>query len=354
MTEGLRVVPDDLSAFASRMRILMEDVPPARKYVSEWLSLPSDANGLFGDTVGAVHAIRDRLQENYVQLESVAAGSATELRGTAAMYREIDLATAAELDRSYQSVEPPAVDEPSSGWFGLDGSSPSALLAEPQAERPLLTDLENTIVTLQFLSPSWIVLETVERGTGVDLLQWTERVLGSWEEVVQAASALRALGSYNDAFAQALRAANANSSRSWDGNAAAGAEAFFAVFADAVANQRAPLRKIADGLQSLATGVSEFATFLGDVVQTLCDIAIVAAVQFGMSFLPAPAGPAFRASYLVTLKAMAEIASEIIDHYGALYVLARGIFADMWLASGSVELRSLPALPARAYDHPGV
>ncbi|MBJ8347455.1 hypothetical protein [Antrihabitans sp. YC2-6] len=354
MGESLRVVPADVLAFSGAVRGIEEETGPALRYLDEWLSLPGTAGGLFTDTARSVHDIRDRLKVNYEQLGRIADASSIELEKAAGMYRDTDLEVARELDRTYVGASQPDADGSVRSSVRTVTGAPSAVLAAPDALRPLLADMWNTIGSLQFLSPTWLVCKAWEAATGEDPMSWTERIAGNWEDIQQAGKALATLGDYNSELAAVILRTAADGTQTWQGNAATGASEYFAGFANAVAAQQDPLVEMGRNLEQLATAISEFGTLIGDIFQSVFDMAIIAAVQLSMSMAPVPTGPVFGAAFAATFARMVATAAPVVDWYGRVLLLVREALARGYALLGGAEFVSLPGLPTSSYDHPGV
>ncbi|MBF6213034.1 hypothetical protein IU433_26965 [Nocardia puris] len=101
MAEELKVEPDRLDTFATKLKELASDHTQATPYAQKWLNV-DDAGGVF--LTGVADTLRDilsDLESNFKTLASVTESSAAELVKAAQMYRTTDAARAAALDKTY-------------------------------------------------------------------------------------------------------------------------------------------------------------------------------------------------------------------------------------------------------------
>jgi hypothetical protein len=102
VTEELKVEPDQLDTFASKLKQLATEHTQATPYVQQWLKVDDGAGGVFlTGVVDTLSQILTDLESNFATLTSVTEGSAAELVKSAQMYRSTDHTTAAALDKTY-------------------------------------------------------------------------------------------------------------------------------------------------------------------------------------------------------------------------------------------------------------
>lgn len=101
MGEKLEVRPDDLDEFAGSMRDLSWQAESAKKYVGEWIDISAGEARIYAHVKGMADQVRENLEANYAQLQTLADNSANELRASAQVYRTTDEVTAQRLDSTY-------------------------------------------------------------------------------------------------------------------------------------------------------------------------------------------------------------------------------------------------------------
>ncbi|MEV0356415.1 type VII secretion target [Nocardia sp. NPDC050697] len=104
MSEPLRVQPDEVAAFAAKLRVLADGNAEVARYLENWLVLDNTVwgdGGLIRTGLSAVAEAHDKLRESYATLGARTEAAATELAKVAQMYRTTELTQAAELDRAY-------------------------------------------------------------------------------------------------------------------------------------------------------------------------------------------------------------------------------------------------------------
>lgn len=106
MTDDLRVEPDRLDAFATKLKQLAADHTQATPYAQKWLKVDDGSGGVFvTGVVDTLGQILTDLETNFTTLKSVTEASAAELNKAAQMYRSTDYATAAALDKTYPGAD---------------------------------------------------------------------------------------------------------------------------------------------------------------------------------------------------------------------------------------------------------
>lgn len=101
MGEPLRVEPADLDTLATKLNDLADANGSARKYIGEWLNMPTTSGRLFFNVIQSIHEVRIRLEGNYDNIARLTRESSAEIARTAQTYRTTDRTTAETLDRSY-------------------------------------------------------------------------------------------------------------------------------------------------------------------------------------------------------------------------------------------------------------
>ncbi|WP_345498460.1 type VII secretion target [Nocardia callitridis] len=106
MAEELKVEPDRLDAFATKLTQLATEHAQAAPYAKQWLNVDNAAGGAFlPGVIDTLHQVLGQLETNFATLKSVTEGSAAELVKSAQMYRTTTHATAAALDQTYVGGE---------------------------------------------------------------------------------------------------------------------------------------------------------------------------------------------------------------------------------------------------------
>lgn len=102
MGEKLEVRPDDVDKFAGSMRDLSRQAESAKKYVGEWIDISAGEARIYAHVKGMADQVRENLQANYSQLQTLMDSAANELSASAQVYRTTDEATAQRLDTAYE------------------------------------------------------------------------------------------------------------------------------------------------------------------------------------------------------------------------------------------------------------
>lgn len=237
--------------------------------------------------------------------------------------------------------------------------SPSEKLAEPSIEDPM-NDKFEFIVTSNEISPTYWVCTWCKNVVGVDPVEWlAQKISGDWEALQKAGKAVENLSAYNASFAEEVRSAAAAVDPTWDGNAASSAQTYFAGLSTAIAAQVAALNEIADEINNFANAAYYGAKTLGDGVQSLLDLAAVAAIQWVAAKVAGATGVGVvataalvAAATLTTLAVIAQF-NILVQKLSALYMTLEGGAALIYAGVAGIQSSDIPALPQGSYDHLG-
>ncbi len=211
-----------------------------------------------------------------------------------------------------------------------------------------------------FISPAYYINAALKNLIGLDAFGWaSQQVAGDWEAVKKAAGAAGNLADFNSAFHDTMTADWTNLlQESWRGNAAGQARDYFNSLAGAVEWQVSSLHEIERTLNNISNSMVNLARVLGDILQTLVDMAIlwlaeIAAAQILASSIVG--SPAAGAAYAVAAAhaVMIFLRFEVmVGKAATVFQAVIGLGATaLQLSSG--DLAELPQLRDKTYDHPG-
>ncbi|MEV6661652.1 WXG100 family type VII secretion target [Nocardia fluminea] len=237
--------------------------------------------------------------------------------------------------------------------------NPTEKLAEPTLDDPM-NDKFEFIVTSNEISPTYWVCTWCKNVVGTDPVEWlSQKISGDWEALQKAGRSVENLASYSSNFAEEVKNAAAAVDSSWDGNAAAAAQSYFSELSTAIAGQVESLNSIADEISNFANSAYFGAKTLGDGVQSLLDIAAMAAIQWAAAKLAGVTGVGIvataalvAAATLTTLAAIAEF-NLLVQKLSAIYLALEGGAALIYAGIAGVQSGDIPTLPQTSYDHHG-
>ncbi|WP_280273245.1 hypothetical protein [Nocardia wallacei] len=209
-----------------------------------------------------------------------------------------------------------------------------------------------------FISPAYYISQVLEKLTGMDVFEWTSsQVAGDWEAVRRAADAAGNLSRFNTAYHDTVKGDWKNTvAESWHGNAAGSAQSYFDNLAGAVKFQVRSLEQMEHHLTKIANSMSDLTTALGDMLQELVDLAIVAAIEAAV----ASAGPepitktAAIAALALSVVRIGLVINRMWSKIGIIYIAVTGMGSAALHLVSQTTPQSLPPLPQSTYDHPGV
>ncbi len=209
-----------------------------------------------------------------------------------------------------------------------------------------------------FISPAYYISQVLEKITGMDVFEWaSSRVVGDWGAVRRAADAAGNLSRFNAQYHDAVKGDWKNTvSESWQGNAAASAQSYFDNLAGAVKFQVRSLQEMEHHLTNIANSMADLTTALGDILQELVDLAIVAAIEAAVASAdPEPITKAGAIAALsLTVVRIGLAINKMWSKIGIAYVAVTGMGSAALHLVSQTTPDSLPPLPQSTYDHPGV
>ncbi|NLG56554.1 MAG: hypothetical protein GX542_13065, partial [Rhodococcus sp.] len=124
-------------------------------------------------------------------------------------------------------------------------SNPASALTAPVGADPIHDALEYFIGG-SFISPAFYVQKFCTDVLSVDPWTWvTEKITGDWSLLGKAEESVKALSSFNSAYATSLTESLAKA-ESWSGGAEVAARDYVAQLSSAIRTQQAPLSEIAE------------------------------------------------------------------------------------------------------------
>ncbi|MEU8894399.1 WXG100 family type VII secretion target [Nocardia sp. NPDC048505] len=238
-------------------------------------------------------------------------------------------------------------------------SKPSEALQQPEAEDPLASWIPY-FVGGNFISPAYYINAGIKSLTDVDVFGWaSQQVAGDWEAVKKAGVAAGNLADFNTAFGDTIKADwQSMLEETWRGNAADQADTFFQSLTGAVKWQVSALNEIERTLNNISNSMVNLARVLGDILQSLVDMAIMWLAQLAAASLAASslvasgAAPAMYALAAVQALAIYTKFASAVGIVATAFQTVVGLgAAALQLSSG--DLQEFPQLGDKNYDHPG-
>ncbi|MEV4442310.1 hypothetical protein AB0K09_25540 [Streptomyces sp. NPDC049577] len=160
-----------------------------------------------------------------------------------------------------------------------DIAHPTAFLTAPREPEEFADPLKTINEVADFLTPaSWLV-KLAELVLGTDPVKWAQtKFAGDWKAYARCAEAWRNLGRACDAMARNLDAGNRHADRTWDGNAADAAFAYFDTLRRDLEEFRDSLDVMSDEYRAVARAVSATGEAMGECLLAILDALITVAI----------------------------------------------------------------------------
>lgn len=235
---------------------------------------------------------------------------------------------------------------------------PTMYLVEPEEPEASITKgFANPLALLNYASPSAWINEAITELTGFDVMGWMgNAVAGDWAAIYKFGDAMENLAKFQSLLGVNVQMQVEIAERSWQGNAAAAADQYFASLGQAASVQQIPLRDVRDRYHKAAIGAWELSNQLGNILQALADKAVLAGISALAGSVLAETGVGAVVGYGVAAVTVADMLSDInkastkIQSFGGVIIGMFGGGMDMGSMGDGGELNNYP-LPAGAYDN---
>ncbi len=237
--------------------------------------------------------------------------------------------------------------------------APAAALTAPAATPPIPDLVNNILGGKQYISPSYWLGWAMEKVCGVNPFDWlAEQFAGDWNAAAEAGEAIKKLAEFNDRYAATItQAANGLIPGHWEGNAADQAKNYFTGLATTLRDQIDALNGVAGQFHSLAAGMQEMAQALQSLFQDLLDwlIAIgISAAAAAASSWTIVGGIAGGAATAASIFEAVKVWFMILDAHDTAWAAVQAFVGLCAGYLGGLHGMDKHALPAAAYNHPGV
>lgn len=163
---------------------------------------------------------------------------------------------------------------------------PASQLTPPQAHDLIPPALDIYLHLGDLVSLGHWALVAIDKMGGPNIAsEIGEWFAGDWQEVSRSADALTRLGAFCTTAAQGIGDGAGLVARTWDGQAADAATAYFTTLAKNLSDMKTHFDDIADQFEKTAFGVKELANAAGSLVESLADYAIIAGISLAAAFL---------------------------------------------------------------------
>lgn len=231
-------------------------------------------------------------------------------------------------------------------------------LTDPIVADPIPDKLENYLGISQYITPSYWLGEAMTLVIGTNPFQWAaEQFTGDWRAVQTAGQAVQTLAAFNETFASTLNSAVAHVGYGWEGNARDAADDYFSGVVQVLRGQIGVLVQLGWQLDVTAVSVYETAGALKGMLESLLDLLIAIGIEMAATAASTVTvvGP-FLGGISIAFTAGQAVAKweAILGLFGTLWNAVQAFSGLVTGLLGEVSNNSLPHLPSREYDHPGV
>ncbi|MBG0564936.1 hypothetical protein [Actinoplanes aureus] len=230
------------------------------------------------------------------------------------------------------------------------------LLPPAEPEDSMANGFANPGEFFNYVSPSAWIADIVERISGWNPFDWaSEYFTGEWGEFHKFGTTLANLADFMQEIGAGIQANFLEADRSWSGNAADSAFAYFTSLAAAVSSQQFALNEAAHGYHEAARGVWQLSKQLGNILQAMADEAILAGLTAVAGTVTmatgagAVVGYSMAAYHAIQILKLAARASKIINT--ALIVIL-SLFGGAVALTGQGGDLSAVQLPETSFDLP--
>jgi hypothetical protein len=236
-------------------------------------------------------------------------------------------------------------------------TSPAAALTEPTAQQIIPETFDKILSFPDYFSVGHWILVGCEQLFGVNPAEWiAKEITGDWEAVAKAGSALKNLGTFNEAFAGAVDTNSDAMFKGWTGNAASAASGYFDKLPEALRAQISALNDVGHQFEQAAYGVWGVAKTLVSLMELLLDLliawAIEAAATAAASWTVIGGIIGGSAMVLTAMKAI-KVWGEICKAHGLAWTICTGVTGIIAGYLSNLHGMKDHPLPAGAYDHAG-
>ncbi|WP_216907077.1 hypothetical protein [Nocardia noduli] len=196
--------------------------------------------------------------------------------------------------------------------------------------------------------------------TGFDPIKEAQEYLGGdWEDLLKSAKAVENLAEFNSAYSASISEAMKNVESSWNGNAAASADDYFAKLTAAIDAQVDPLTQISNTIATFAWEAYGIAQAVQALILELGDLAIQWVVTEAAAAASAGTGVGAGAAIVFQIAASVIAASMVANVvkqaklYGSFAAAAAAAAGLLFGLVGTAVELEIPSL-GETYDHPGV
>jgi hypothetical protein len=280
---GFSVKPDALDTYSKVLSDLTVDHGLERKYLidasgyaDKWIKLDGGQGGLiFQAIVGKTNDIHQELITENSLITTTLGESASGLTSSAAEYRKHDLGSAQRIDSVYKPGGVVPLD------FSVDDTQPladpSAKLVEPGEDGAVPDMVQQILDGAGYFSESDLVFKILN-WCGLDVMGWVkEKFLGDFAAIARVKNAIQRLAEFDEVAATGIAEGADIMLKSWTGNAADAARAYFDQLANAVEGRSAALKALSSRYTAVLVGVQQAGSAIEGGITAAIDAAVEAA-----------------------------------------------------------------------------
>ncbi|GAB3447558.1 hypothetical protein [Actinophytocola sediminis] len=365
------VRPDALDKYAKLVERNGINLALTNVHLADNSRLANTEGGWIQHLVDAHEQTVDRMLSSVSQGFHQLGASTEELTRTAAHYRSVDHASAANLDTTYPGAPRPAIGAPApvpaqrpdvQGPFhavgGDDIHNPLVHLTEPGDPPDFSDPMALFNIMGDYLSPTWWINQVLNDTIGVNPMEEINKVVvGDWKGFARCGSMWAQLAAAADDIGDNLDNGLRWLGADWHGKAGDAALHYFDNAGKALHSHAEVFRAFHDRYVEVARDVWLCSKTLADIIKLIMDTAIVA----GLAVLAGGALSWTGVGAGISWSFAAWECKQILDLWGeATNVISRAQmvitgFVGMVTSPDETELREITPLPMPAvgYDHPG-
>lgn len=283
---GFEVKPAALDAFAQTLAehglhatsMSFRYAIDCGNYTDQYITLTGADGAIFSDLSTSATTLHDQIRKVSLTLGNALDSAGYNLAVSSDAYRKTDLSVAKRHDAAYKptGVE---VELDADVMPETPVSDPAARLTTPGTDG-LVPDLVDKVLgAADWFSVGGAVIKILDL-FGIDPAGWvSDKLLGDADSVAKIKNALAALSAFDAQQADNLAHALGTVRRSWNGNAAEAASAYFTNLANAIQARSEKLLEVKSQFEGFIALMDAFTGLISGIISDIIDLGVAIAAE---------------------------------------------------------------------------